>query len=312
MSVNLKFWLVFLLSFLASAVLLGLERAVGINWDFHPDSVTYATTSETVYESIIENWIGLFNNGYYVMAYFLGESIVAITLMNMLVFALTNGFIYKLIREKSRYPVTGALMLLLLLNPYRVHLSTTLLKETLIIFLLILIVSSTNTARAIPIAGMFILRIASPLYLIVLMPRRFLFYGFLAVSLLTAFYWDATLGRILDFNDQEMRLRDFDTIPTFQEYGFLGAISRGIVWSLLAVSGLFALVSPAPAYVPLAMGSLLTLIFLKKATGSFKIPLQLLVVTSLFGIMVTGFTAYIRYIYPLLIAWPLIALMKND
>jgi hypothetical protein len=232
--------------------------------------------------------------------------------MNMLVFALTNGFIYKLIREKSRYPVTGALMLLLLLNPYRVHLSTTLLKETLIIFLLILIVSSTNTARAIPIAGMFILRIASPLYLIVLMPRRFLFYGFLGVSLLTAFYWDAALGRILDFNDQEMRLRDFDTIPTFQEYGFLGAISRGIVWSLLAVSGLFALVSLAPAYVPLAMGSLLTLIFLKKATGSFKIPLRLLVVTSLFGIMVTGFTAYIRYIYPLLIAWPLIALIKND
>jgi hypothetical protein len=312
MSVNLKFWLVFLLSFLASAVLMGLERAVGINWDFHPDSVTYATTSETVYESIVENWIGLFNNGYYVMAYFLGESIVAITLMNMLVFALTNGFIYKLIREKSRYPVTGALMLLLLLNPYRVHLSTTLLKETLIIFLLILIVSSTNTARAIPIAGMFILRIASPLYLIVLMPRRFLFYGFLGVSLVTAFYWDAALGRILDFNDQEMRLRDFDTIPTFQEYGFWGAISRGIVWSLLAVSGLFALVSLAPAYVPLAMGSLLTLIFLKKATGSFKIPLQLLVVISLFGIMVTGFTAYIRYIYPLLIAWPLIALIKND
>ena len=86
----------------------------------------------------------------------------------------------------------------------------------------------------------------------------------------------------------------------------------GIVWSLLAVSGLFALVSPAPAYVPLAVGSIMTLVFLKKATGSFKIPLQLLVVTSLFGVMVTGFTAYIRYIYPVLIVWPLIALMKND
>ena len=187
MSTTLKFWLVFLLSFLASAVLLGLERAVGLGWDFHPDSVTYATTSEAVYESIVENWIGLFNNGYYVVAYLLGESIVAITLMNMLVFALTNGFIYKLIREKSHYPVTGALMLLLLLNPYRVHLSTTLLKETLIIFLLILIVSSSNTARVLPIVGMFILRIASPLYLIVLMPRRLLFYGVLAVCLITAF-----------------------------------------------------------------------------------------------------------------------------
>jgi hypothetical protein len=56
----------------------------------------------------------------------------------------------------------------------------------------------------------------------------------------------------------------------------------------------------------------MTLVFLKKATGSFTIPLQLLVVTSLFGVMVTGCTAYIRYIYPVLIAWPLIALMKND
>lgn len=312
MSRTLKFGLVVLLSFLTSAALLGIERAVGIGWDFHPDSVTYATTSGDVYESILDNWFGLFNNGYYVVAYLLGESIVAITLMNMLVFALTNGFIYKLIREKSHYPVTGALMLLLLLNPYRVHLSTTLLKETLIIFLLILIVSSTNTARVFPIVGMFILRIASPLYLIVLIPRRWLFYGFLAVCLVIAFYWDAALGRILEFNEQEMRLRDFDTIPTFQEYGFLGAILRGIVWSLLAVSGLFALVSPAPAYVPLAVGSIMTLVFLKKATGSFKIPLQLLVVTSLFGVMVTGFTAYIRYIYPVLIAWPLIALMKND
>ena len=312
MSTALKFWLVFLLSFLASAVLLGLERAVGLGWDFHPDSVTYATTSETVYESIVENWFGLFNNGYYVVAYFLGESIAAITLMNMLVFALTNGFIYKLIREKSNYPVTEALMLLLLLNQYRVHLSTTLLKETLIIFLLILIVSSTNSARVLPIVGMFILRIASPLYLTVLMSKRLLFYGFLAVCLITVFYWDAALGRIIEFNVQEMRLRDFDTIPTFQEYGLWGAFLRGIVWSLLAVSGLFALVSPAPAYVPLAVGSIMTLIFLKKATGSFKIPLQLLVVTSLFGVMVTGFTAYIRYIYPVLIAWPLIALMKND
>jgi len=312
MSTTLKFWLVFLLSFLASAVLLGLERAVGLGWDFHPDSVAYATTSEVIYESIVEDWFGLFNNGYYVVAYFLGENIAAITLMNMLVFALTNGFIYKLIREKSHYHVTEALMLLLLLNPYRVHLSTTLLKETLIIFFLILIVSSTNTARVFPIVGMFILRIASPLYLIVLMPKRLLFYGFLAVCLITVFYWDAALVRILEFNEQEMRLRYFDTIPTFQDYGFWGAFLRGIVWSLLAVSGLFALVSPAPAYVPLAVGSLMTLIFLKKATGSFKIPLQLLVVTSLFGVMVTGFTAYIRYIYPILITWPLIALMKND
>jgi len=312
MSRTLKFWLVVLLSFLTSAVLLGIERAVGIGWDFHPDSVTYATTSGDVYESIVENWLGLFNNGYYVLAYLLGESIVAITFMNMLVFALTNGLIYKSIREKSHYPITSALMLLLLLNPYRVHLSTTLLKDTMIIFLVVLVVISTNANRAIPIVSLFMLRIASPLYLIILVPRRLLFYGFLAVSLLIAFYWDAAFNRILEFNEQEMRLRDFDSIPTFQEFGFFGAVLRGIFWSLLSVSGVFALVSPAPAYVPVAIGSVMTLLFIKKATGSFKIPLQLLIVTSIFGVMVTGFTAYIRYIYPVLVAWPLIVIFKND
>lgn len=182
----------------------------------------------------------------------------------------------------------------------------------MIIFLVVLVVISTNANRAIPIVSLFMLRIASPLYLIILIPRRLLFYGFLAVSLLIAFYWDAAFNRILEFNEQEMRLRDFDSIPTFQEFGFFGAILRGIFWSLLSVSGVFALVSPAPAYVPVAIGSVMTLLFIKKATGSFKIPLQLLIVTSIFGVMVTGFTAYIRYIYPVLVAWPLIVIFKND
>lgn len=301
-----------LISLLTSALLLGVERAVGIGWDFHPDSVTYATFSEEAYVSIVENRLGLFNNGYYVLSYFMGQSVIAITAMNMVVFALTNGLIYKTINEKSYYPVGRALLLLLLLNPYRAHLSTTMLKDTLIIFFVILFVGSPFVTRAFSFLSMIALRVASPLYLIMFIPRRYIFYaGLIALTLMIVF-WDVVAGRILEFNDLEMQLRDFDRIPTFQEFGIWGSVLRAIIWSLLAFSGTFVLLSPAPEFIPVAIGSIMILIFIKKATGSYKIPLQLLFVTSMFGVMVTGYTAYIRYIYPILVAWPLIAVIRND
>lgn len=309
---TLKFWGVVLLSFLTSAVVLGAERAVGIGWDFHPDSVHYATSSEEAYISIVDNWAGVFNAGYYVLSYFLGQSVVAITLMNMILFALTNGFIYKSIKDQSPYPISAYLLLLLLLNPYRIHLSTTMLKDTLIIFLMILLVRSSFATCTVSFLSLVVLRVASPVYLITLIPRRFIFYIALAGLALMAAFWDTVFGRILEFNEQEMQLRDFDRIPTFQELGFWGSIIRGITWSLLALSGTFALISPAPAFIPVAIGSVMTLVFLKKATGSYKIPLQLLIATSIFGVMVTGFTSYIRYIYPILVAWPLIVVIRND
>lgn len=309
---SLGFWWVVLLSLLCSLFLLGIERAVGINWDFHPDSVTYATSSEQAYNSITDNWLGLINNAYYVIAYFLGQSVINITAMNIFLFSITNGLIYKFIKEKSCYQVSYALLLLLLLNPYRVHLSTTLLKDTLIIFFMVLLIGSTLLTRVISFMSIFVLRVASPIYLIMLIPRRYIFYCVLAALALMSVYWDSAIGRILEFNEQEMQLRDFDRIPTFQEFGVLGSVLRGVIWSFLSFSGLFVLLSPAPAFVPVAIGSVMTLIFLKKSTGSYKIPLQLLIATSIFGVMVTGYTAYIRYIYPILVAWPVIAVIRND
>ena len=55
MSEVFKFWLVVVLSFFTSALLLAAERAVGIGWDFHPDSLTYATTSDVAFFSIVDN-----------------------------------------------------------------------------------------------------------------------------------------------------------------------------------------------------------------------------------------------------------------
>lgn len=308
----MKFSLVVSFSLLLSLTTLGIERAVGIDWDFHPDSVTYATTSGEAYQSIMNDWMELFNNGYYVLSYALDQSIVAITLMNTILFAVTNGIIYKSIKNRANYPINIHLLSLLLLNPYRIHLSTTMLKDTLIIFLMVLLVTSPFASRAVSFFGMVVLRIASPIYLIALVPKRFVLYAALGGLALTSATWDTLVVRVLEFNAMEMQLRDFDKVPTFQEFGFWGAILRGITWSILSFTGAFALISPAPAFIPVAIGSLMTLIFLKKTTGHYRIPTQLFIATSIFGIMVTGFTAYIRYVYPILVAWPIIAVTRDD
>lgn len=303
---------VFALSILSSAAALGLERLIGIGWDFHPDSVTYATTSTDVFAAITQDWMQLPNNAYYVISHLLGQNVIAITIMNMILFSLTNSMIYKFIKQRTAYKISILTALLLLLNPYRLHLSTTMLKDTIIIFFAVALIAAPPLIKIPAFLSMFFLRVASPIYLIAITPRKYIKYLFFGVLIATIVFWDSTIARLLEFNDQEMKLREFDKIPTFQEYGIIGSLLRAITWSALAFTGIFALISPALAFFPVAAGSLMTLLFLKRTTGHFTIPIQLMIATSIFGIMVTGFTAYIRYIYPLLVIWPMIAIKKYD
>lgn len=311
-NLKLNFWTVVLLSFIVSTTLLLLERMLGIGWDFHPDSITYATESTNTYLAILENWPQIFNNSFYVVVHLLGESVFLVTFMNMLFFSLTNGLIYDFFKSKSNYKISTALALLILLNPYRIHLSTTMLKDTLIIFFLILQLKDGFLIRIISFISMFSLRIASPLYLIILIPRKLIFHAFFIFLILIIFFWDYGIDKLLELNAMELQLREFDKIPTFQEFGLWGALLRGITWSFFAFSGTFPLVNLSVPFIPVAFGSLMTLVFLKLVTGSYKVSAQLLIASFLIGLMITGFTAYIRYIYPILILWPLLMVSRSD
>ena len=72
---------IFFISCISSFVLLAIERSAGMGWDFHPDSVTYATDSISVASQIYESqyFSELFNNGYYVVAALLAQNILLIT-----------------------------------------------------------------------------------------------------------------------------------------------------------------------------------------------------------------------------------------
>jgi len=310
----MKSFIVFLFSLICSALMLSAERAVGIGWDFHPDSVTYATASGEMMAAIREEGIlTAFNNGYYVWSYFLGMNVVALTFANMVVYSLTNVAIYRfhaLHVSKSQHGKATwlLLLLLLLLNPYRLHLSTTVLKDTFIIFL-VMMMAVSNFKKALlllPLAGFF--RLASPLYLLMFAKRQMVIAMFFPAALVGLLYYQNILDVLLTFNEADMQLREFDRIPTFQEFGLVGVLIRSATWPLLAITGLFVILSPAAAFFPVALGSIFNQLYIYKTTRSLLIPAGAMLALMAFGAMVTGFTAYIRYVYPLLVALPIVVL----
>jgi hypothetical protein len=199
-----------------------------------------------------------------------------------------------------------------LLNPYRLHLSTAVLKDTLILFFAVCFATRASITLPITVFAATTLRLASPLYVIALVPTRIALLIAAIGCIAAGVYIDVLLPRILEFNAQEMQLRSFDNVPTFQEFGLWGVAVRCLLWPAFAFSGAFVVISPSLAYIPVAIGSVMTVAYIRLAAGSFTLPVSLLLSAMLFAAMVTGFTAYIRYIYPLIVIWPLLVVQKRE
>ena len=301
---------IFIFSLLFSTITILLERIVGIEWDFHPDSVTYATQSSEVSELIFnDNVFALFNNAYYVVCFILGESVILITLMNFLLFALSNVFIYKLhLRLSSlRANESLAVSFLLMFNPYRLHLSTTLLKDTIIIFILLCIVY--NGIKFKSFVSLIAIRLASVLYMIIFLNKKIIWF-FAAIFFLAVFSMPELSVVLEGFNSQEMNFREDVSINAFQDYGLLGIFIRATVWPLLALGGIYVFVKPALMYAPLALGQWMQIMYMKRL-GVDIFDVRILSVLYVFAVMVTGFTSYLRYIMPIMVIAPFINLVAK-
>jgi len=305
---------VFTLSLTIGCMLLLAERLVGIDWDYHPDSVTYATNSTNTVHSILEtNPYLVFNNLYYFICHFLNENILIITAMNLILYSLTNVMIAKL-HDKAMIDIgikgnkAMFLLLLLLLNPYRLHLSTTILKDTWIILLITASISFTGVKYYLIAIVMFVIRISSLLYAIVLFNKKSL--RLLVIfSLIGILVFQTEISeRALEFNEAEMQLRSFDVIPTFQQHGLVGVAIRSLLWPILAVTGAFAVISPALPFFAVALGSVINNLYTIFSIKKLCLEPKSMIILSLFAAMVTGYTAYIRYIYPVITIMPILVL----
>jgi hypothetical protein len=223
--------------------------------------------------------------------------------------------IYKYLEKEPKFKRGAFYSLILfgyLFNPYRMHLATTILKDTVIIFLLV----HSLVARKIYISTLFLImeRVASIIYFALFVPKKY-FKFFFIISILAFIYtWDILIARMNEMNEVDMQFRDFDLIPSFQNLGLAGSIIRAILWPIISITGLFYLISPAVQYLPLAAGSFIIFIYCIFYLRCKLIDLLMpLFIMAIFSILVTGYTSYFRYIFPVLIALPVyIKLIKNN
>jgi hypothetical protein len=305
--------IIFFVSVLFSTIGLLIERYVGIGWDYHPDSVTYATQSHIIVDNILnDSLLSLPNNAYYVFASLLNQNVVLITAANIILFALTNVVLSNLhwrATPNSRTVISVSIVLLIF-NPYRMHLSTTLLKDTLIIFLLVMAVSSS--AKGVFYWGIIILtRVAAILYTLILIDKKYYKYIIIVLLLFYSMFSDVIIDKLVDSNETDMIFREFDTIPNFREYGIYGTIIRAIVWPILALTGLFAVISPSLAYFPVALGCLFVNAYVYSRFRRLPFAFGILFSMAVFASLVTGFTSYIRYVYPIIVVFPVLLLVRE-
>jgi hypothetical protein len=299
--------MIFIMSFLVALAFWGAERLIGIPWNFHPDAETYAVMSDVVSSNVLSSPIQLLNNGHYIFVSIFNSNIFLITLFNCLIFAFTNSLIWREIKVKTVSNKNILFYLILfgyLFNPYRVHLATTILKDTIIIFLLVYSLVSRKTILSSVL--MLVYRVAAIIYFALLVPRKYIKYFIVFSILVILVFWDQLILHINNINDVEMQFRDFDQIPSFQELGLFGSFFRAIIWPIISITGLFIFVSPSIQYLPLAVGSFFVFLYCIKYINFKFIDLVMpLFVMGFFALLVTGYTTYFRYVFPVIVIMPI-------
>ena len=305
---------IFIISLSAAFFMLLLERSLGINWDYHVDAKTYGENSRIITEGIIENGpIKLIGNSYYfIVSRIFNQNVFALTIFNLVIYSITNVLIFDFLRIKLNSFFVGKLSSLILLfyifNPYRLHLGTTILKETPITFLITLLFYPTIFSSIIFFL-LVCLRTAGGIYALAFLQKNklYLFIVLIVFSVIVFPELQNFVGdRIELTNEVNIRARAADTIPNWQDLGYFGAILRGIIWPFLALTGFFIFISPSGFLLPLAIGPLLNILVvfnLKRSFLPFTVGLYLSI--SLIAITAPGFFAFIRYSYPLVSLAPL-------
>jgi hypothetical protein len=108
-------------------------------------------------------------------------------------------------------------------------------------------------------------------------------------------------------NNTNMRFRGYDEVPNFADWGLVGTFLRMLVWPLMSVTGVFVFFSSSWLFVPVALGALVSLVLAVFLNRRFSPWPWLAVYASMatFAFFASGFTTYIRYVYPLIGLLPL-------
>jgi len=304
--------LIFFASISACLFLLLIERLVGIEWDFHPDAITYITLSNGVASNL--DIRSVFGSSFYILVDILNSKVWLLIAFNIFIYSITNVALILFLKKSIglHKGKLGILFLLVVFNPYRIHLSVHVLKDTLIIFGLVYFFTTSRIYSWLLLLLTFSLTNRTAIYLITIISKKNLIIVAISVISFIALQSEEAIFSILNVQDQvDMRFRDFDQVPSFFEFGLLGAFIRAIVWPFLYLTGVFFLLSPSIMYLPIAVGSLFLQFWhfkeYRRPALYFKVYLSM----SVLAFLMPGFTSFIRYSLPLLTILPILLIKEN-
>jgi len=107
-----------------------------------------------------------------------------------------------------------------------------------------------------------------------------------------------------------MTFRDFDKVPTFNEFGFFGILLRAAIWPFFVLTGVYLFISPSVAFFPLALGSFLVQIWCKFFLKKSGMLIQVYASCFAIALFVNGFTSYLRYTFPLILIIPILIMNR--
>lgn len=204
------------------------------------------------------------------------------------------------------------ILILFLLNPYRLHLSVHVLKDTIIFFLLVL--PFTKIFYCYPISILFSQR--SILYIPAYFDYKKNIYT-LCILIIIIYYhflgfttpWNWILNNI----NTNFNFNHYDNVPNFTYLNpIFGAFLRALVWPFLFLSGGFFILSPAPLFTPLLIGQLTAQLLCFRLFHKPLMSLGSYLVLAFFALNINGFTTYYRYAMPILLIVPMIIATNKE
>lgn len=293
---------IFVISFFSFLVFWFFERTIGIGWYYHLDSFHYLSDYKLVlhqFENI--EAVKILGKGYYIWVSIFNGEPRSIIFINGLFFSLTNIIIYRLhlLSLGGAEENLSIFIFFILLCPYRVHLATTPLKETILCLFLALFFWSAVSGKVVAFLLANLTRKAAILYTTVAIPSRFVIPIFLVLVLGVIFFEPLRNISTASFT-VNLQTRSWDVVPTFQEHGHLGNLIRFLVWPVLLVTGTYLLISPSALFLVIAVCQVLFISYLVRFKKPI-LPLNLYLGLGLIAVLAPGFSSYIRYAYPLML-----------
>lgn len=302
--------LLFLFSIIFCLALLIIENLIGINLEFHPDSLFYIEKAKEMYFIDFD-----INNIYYYYVKILTIPEILI-IINIVLYSFTNVFLFSFLKKKiqmNKYIYT-LIILFIVFNPLRAHYAVHLLKETWIIFILVSIFFSKKLIFiSILLLIGFFLRPAFFIYSLMFCRsfnfRISIFVVIIPIIFFVYQYFDVIKYVIFETNGN-MQFRTFDTVPNFVDLGILGQILRFFTWPIFLLSGIFSILSPNLYFIPIGIYNFIFISLCLIISKDYKNYFILLFILSIFAFIVSGYTSYIRYTLPLLTLFPLVMIPK--